>query len=225
MLRKILCLAGILITASSHATLIQMDVMATPVSPGHWTMGGPAPSQVSTHVWFDTAVASHNFLTQVDQSGVGCISQFSANMGGRIIDASADGISFLQDRRGATDVGGQHPSASCSADQQSFFSSLSIDSGDTSLLLSLDSFHDIALADLLASTDPIGQLLLALSGTRNGFMNIVTPGGVAGGVFASSGLRFQRVGEPASLGLFAITLAAALLLARRRVAGSASVHL
>lgn len=216
-MKKILCVVGLLLSATVNATMLQLDITATPVAPSHWTFSGTAPSQFSTSLLFDTATATHSLLTQTDGGGVSCLGHLSGSVSGSILDMSAGGTSLLGNVSGAGALTGDHPGSSCNGSQQSLFSSLSIDAGDTSLFFSFDSLHQVGLATLLASADPISDLLLSISGISGGFLQILTPDGSGAGLVGPSDMSIHRhVPEPGTVALFGAALLACAALGRRK---------
>ena len=202
-----------LFAAQAHATFLQFDI-ETPrnaINLDRWALDIP-PGDIDVSFILDTSnTAFSSVVTPGDQGG-SCFAAVDFAIQGRILDVSIGGQTLVSGLSGGTGTfSGDRPNACHDGSSQAFFAGfgLAFDNGFR-LQLIPDSSHQIAVAEVFASDDPIAALLLA--GRYVGFMFLID--GDQEGATTFDNIAVHKVPEPATLGVFALSLAMTALFRR-----------
>ena len=210
----------VLFAAQAHATFLQIDVhvLANQTSEPNWSLELPSGA-IDARIIIDTSQAPFIYGTQTGSDGTSCFSSVDFGVSARLLDLSIGGVSLASGRSDDSGVfGGDRPNPSCGGGQ-AFFAGFGFHFGDLTMFISPDSRHDISMADVLAAPDSAAALLLA--GNYGGFLGLRDAAGQGAGYYGYAnsnvgGMTITQVGEPETLGLFALALTIGLAFTRRR---------
>lgn len=195
----------LLFAAQAHATLIQFDIH-TPLSAvnvDRWAMDVP-PGDIDVSFIVDTSNALfESSVIQGDQGGL-CFTHVRIALRGSLLNASVGGQTIASGLLGGTGTySGDSPSPCHDGAIQGFFAGfgLSFANSEFGVALNWDTIHEITVAEVFASADPVAAFLL--SGRYLGFMFLTN--GDQLGMTSFSNVFAHEVPEPSTLGLFLLS--------------------